>query len=72
MIIQIEDLVMFDDTKCIVNSFSEQGGRGHVFLIKEKDRERKYALKNLYYYLENTDTYLYLINEWVLAQIYTM
>lgn len=41
---------------------------GHVFLIKEKNGTREYALKTLQYYLEDTDTYRSLINEWELAQ----
>lgn len=66
--LDINDTVYFDNDAYTVSSFLGQGGMGHVFLIKEKNGTKKYALKTLQYYLEDTATYRSLINEWELAQ----
>ncbi|HCT72493.1 MULTISPECIES: serine/threonine-protein kinase [Psychrobacter] len=66
--LDINDIVHFNNDDYTVSSFLGQGGMGHVFLIKEKNGTKKYALKTLQYYLEDTDTYRSLINEWELAQ----
>ena len=66
--LDINDIVHFNNDEYTVSSFLGQGGMGHVFLIKEKNGTKKYALKTLQYYLEDTDTYRSLINEWELAQ----
>ncbi|ERL56491.1 serine/threonine-protein kinase [Psychrobacter aquaticus] len=66
--LDISDIVHFNNDDYTVSSFLGQGGIGHVFLIKEKNGTKKYALKTLQYCLEDTDTYRSLINEWELAQ----
>lgn len=66
--LDINDIVHFNNDDYTVSSFLGQGGMGHVFLIKENNGTKKYALKTLQYYLEDTDTYRSLINEWELAQ----
>lgn len=66
--LDINDTVCFNNDDYTVSSFLGQGGMGHVFLIEEKKGTKKYALKTLQYYLEDTDTYRSLINEWELAQ----
>ena len=68
--VDINDIVHFNNDDYTVSSFLGQGeGDGAcIFLSKENNGTKKYALKTLQYLLEDTDTYHSVVNEWELAQ----
>lgn len=65
---RIQDSIEFQDKEYVISDFLGQGGMGHVFSIKDRNGNSKFALKSLQYFLPDDNNHRSLINEWEKAQ----